>query len=431
MRIKGSLSKGLLISLAVSLIPVAAVSAPKVTPGSTCKILSQKVIYLNKTYTCIKSGKKLIWSRGVALSKPAAEPVATSTPTQSQTQTPKDTLNFKNPMIYNVKGGQLIRKGDSGDFFESDSRLQSNFNPIRLKAYQELNPSNPDNSHPNINFIYSISDSFPSFLVEYSKRELDEAASLWNSYFDRKVDVNVYLVTEKDREAIKSNSWLQRNLPAVFTRFDGKRERPFIAGGGGYWQGDQGWKGNIFLATASYLDHTYINYEWPAIAKHEFVHLVQDFAFAKNGRVRGNEAEWIGIQPQNFREGSANTIAYLTAFRNLGWSNDALDWLTWFRAKETSRWKTVESVKEVRELMVATDIGSPDEAFQQSYGVGALMYEWVLGTYGFAGYKKLLDNFPIATNFEQSVQSAFGISKDTFYDRASAYVYKEYFRVLS
>ena len=77
MRIKGSLSKGLLISLAVSLIPVAAVSAPKVTPGSTCKILSQKVIYLNKTYTCIKSGKKLIWSRGVALSKPAAEPVAT------------------------------------------------------------------------------------------------------------------------------------------------------------------------------------------------------------------------------------------------------------------------------------------------------------------------------------------------------------------
>jgi hypothetical protein len=80
--------------------------------------------------------------------------------------------------------------------------------------------------------------------------------------------------------------------------------------------------------------------------------------------------------------------------------------------------------------MVATEIGSPDEAFQQSYGVGALMYEWVLGTYGFAGYKKLLDNNPIATNFEQSVQSAFGISKDTFYDRVSAYVYQEYSRVL-
>ena len=153
-------------------------------------------------------------------------------------------------MIYNVKGNQLIRKSDSGDYFESDSRAQSAFNPTRIKAYQELNPSNMDKSHPNINFIYSISDSFPSFLVEHSKRELYEAASLWNSYFDRKVDVNVYLVTEKDREAIKTNSWLQRNLPNVFTRFEEKRERPFIAGGGGYWNGNTGWSGNIYLATA-------------------------------------------------------------------------------------------------------------------------------------------------------------------------------------
>jgi hypothetical protein len=296
-----------------------------------------------------------------------------ATPKVSQKPAPNQdkagSLSFKSPMIYNVKGNQLIRKSDSGDYFESDSRAQSTFTPIRIKAYQELNPSNLDKSHPNINFIYSVSDSVPSFLVDYSKRELDEAASLWNSYFDRKVDVNVYLVTEKDREAIKSNSWLQRNLPDVFTRFEGKRERPFIAGGGGYWNGNTGWSGNIYLATASYFDHTYVNYEWPAIAKHEFVHLVQDYAFAKNGRVRGNESEWMAIQPQNFREGSANTIGYLTAFRNLGWSSDALDWLTWDRARNTSKWKSVESINEVRELISATDVGSPNEAFQQSYGV--------------------------------------------------------------
>ena len=431
MRIKKIVALTLLTGLIITLMPAGVSAATKIAVGKTCKTLKQKATFQGQTFTCLKSGRKLIWTKTVAT--PIAVPVTkpSQTPTSSQAKAPSDTLSFKNTMIYNVKGGQLIRKGDSGDFFDSDSRSQSMFNEIRIKAYQELNPTNADKSHPNINFIYSISDSFPSFLVDHSKRELDEAASLWNSYFDRKVDVNVYLVTEKDREAIKSNSWLQRNLPNVFTRFEGKQERPFIAGGGGYWQGDKGWNGNIFLATASYLDHTYINYEWPAIAKHEFVHLVQDYAFAKKGRIRGNESEWIAIQPQNFREGSANTIAYLTAFRNLGWSNDALDWLTWYRAKETSRWKTVASVKEVRELMVATDVASPDEAFQQSYGVGALMYEWVLGTYGFAGYKKLLDNFPTATNFEQSVQSAFGISKDTFYDRVSAYVYQEYSRVFS
>jgi hypothetical protein len=425
MRGKALIAKSLLISLVFTMMPTQSYSAEKITLGAACKVNKQSVTYLKKTYICTKSGKKFIW----AIESMKATPKVSQKPAPNQDKA--GSLSFKNPMIYNVKGNQLIRKSDSGDYFESDSRAQSTFTPIRIKAYQELNPSNLDKSHPNINFIYSVSDSFPSFLVDYSKRELDEAASLWNSYFDRKVDVNVYLVTEKDREAIKSNPWLQRNLPDVFTRFEGKRERPFIAGGGGYWNGNKGWSGNIFLATASYFDHTYMNYEWPAVAKHEFVHLVQDYAFAKNGRVRGSDSEWIAIQPQNFREGSANTIGYLTAFRNQGWSSDALDWLTWERARNTSKWKTVGSIKEVRELISATDIGTPDEAFQQSYGVGALMYEWVIGTYGFAGYKKLLDNFSVATNFDQSVQSALGISKDTFYDRVSAYVYEEYSRVFS
>lgn len=78
MRIKGSLLKGLLIALAVVLIPVTAVSAQKVTPGSTCKVLKQKVVYQNKTYTCVKSGKKVVWNKGVAIVKP------TPTPTQSK-----------------------------------------------------------------------------------------------------------------------------------------------------------------------------------------------------------------------------------------------------------------------------------------------------------------------------------------------------------
>jgi len=74
MRIRGSLSKGLLIALAISLIPVAAVSAQKITPGSTCKVLKQKVVYLKKTYTCTKSGKKLIWSIGVTVT-PTPTPI--------------------------------------------------------------------------------------------------------------------------------------------------------------------------------------------------------------------------------------------------------------------------------------------------------------------------------------------------------------------
>ena len=80
MRIRGSLTRGVLIALSVALIPVAAVSAQKVTPGSTCKVLNQKIVFQNKTYTCVKSGKKLVWNKGVVVNKSTPTPTPTSTP---------------------------------------------------------------------------------------------------------------------------------------------------------------------------------------------------------------------------------------------------------------------------------------------------------------------------------------------------------------
>jgi hypothetical protein len=413
--------ESLILIIVLALIPSTAFSAPRITAGTQCKTINQKASYQDKTFTCLKSGKKLVWVQGTPFTKKG-----------SKGNSVLDVLNFKSPMIYNVKDGNLIRRADSGNYFESDSRSNNVFDAIRIKAYNELNENSRSRVHPNIDFTYSISSSFPKFLIEHSKRELDEAAALWDSYFDRKINVNVYLVTEQDRESIKSNFWLQRNLPEVFTRFESKRERPFIAGGGGYWMGNSGWAGNIFLATASYLDQSYINYEWPAVAKHEFVHLVQDFAFARTGRNRGiDEAVFYALQLQNFREGSANTIGYLTAFRNIGWSNDAMDWLIWRRAEDFKNWKTVKSLAEVKELMIATDQGTPNEAHELSYAVGALMYEWFIGTYGFEGYKKVINEFASASSFSQAVENALGIKKEDLYNQMAPYVFKSYQKVYS
>ncbi|MCX6425671.1 MAG: hypothetical protein NTV47_02800, partial [Actinobacteria bacterium] len=121
MHIRGSIAKGFLIALAITLIPITAVSAQKVTSGSICKVNKQKVTYQNKTYTCIKSGKKLVWNKGVAVvklppnptpivcsatvttgcAKPPVAPLPTPTltptpmPTPTPTPTPKE-LTFSN-----------------------------------------------------------------------------------------------------------------------------------------------------------------------------------------------------------------------------------------------------------------------------------------------------------------------------------------------
>jgi hypothetical protein len=92
-RINGSFSKGAVITILLTLIPVAAFSAQKITSGSTCKTYKQKVTYQNKIYTCSKSGKKFVWDKGVAIKKPTAA----TTPTPIATKTPASTSFPLNP----------------------------------------------------------------------------------------------------------------------------------------------------------------------------------------------------------------------------------------------------------------------------------------------------------------------------------------------
>jgi hypothetical protein len=92
MRVHRSLKKGLLIALILMLLPASAVSAQKVTPGSSCKVLNQKVVYQTKSYTCIKSGKKLVWNKGVAIKIPTPTPTPIPTPTPTPTPIPTPTL---------------------------------------------------------------------------------------------------------------------------------------------------------------------------------------------------------------------------------------------------------------------------------------------------------------------------------------------------
>ena len=86
-----------LVSLIVflSLIPALAASPPKF--GTTCPKSGLIQNYNGLKFTCIKSGKKLIWDKGVAVKKPSGIPSPTptpspssapsATPTQTQTST--------------------------------------------------------------------------------------------------------------------------------------------------------------------------------------------------------------------------------------------------------------------------------------------------------------------------------------------------------
>jgi len=68
-----------IFALFLSLFLPNSYSAQKITAGSSCKGLNKKVDYKNKTYTCIKKGNKLVWSKGAVIK--SAAPAASPSPT--------------------------------------------------------------------------------------------------------------------------------------------------------------------------------------------------------------------------------------------------------------------------------------------------------------------------------------------------------------
>jgi hypothetical protein len=333
-------------------------------------------------------------------------------------------------MVYGLKGSELIRRADSGEFFETDSRSKVSFSEIRQKAFDAVSVNPRNREHPNIEFVYNVRPTFPNFLLPFIERELDEAAVLWNDYFKGKFKVNVFLVTEKDREYIKGNRWLQNNLPGEFDRLENRSSRPYLGGGAGFWQDGGEWRGNIYIAAATWTDLNWMNYEWPALAKHEFVHIVQDYAFYKNLVDRPRSLHEV-VQPIHFREGGANAISFLTGYRHLGWSSDALDWNFWMLTRDSRNLITIntesDAIKAMRNMeclktCAVLSSEQPQRAFWWAYGFGAVMYEWVLGTYGREGLFKMLDQLVIATTFDQVTQGALGLSKDEFYAKIAPYI---------
>lgn len=73
-------------SLVVTGVPFANAA---VTPGSKCSKAGIKQIYKNKTYVCIKLGKKLYWDNGVRIEQPAQQSPQLSQPSP----TPSASIN--------------------------------------------------------------------------------------------------------------------------------------------------------------------------------------------------------------------------------------------------------------------------------------------------------------------------------------------------
>lgn len=96
--------KVIAVLIALSLLGIAPAQATSVKAGAKCNKFKAVTVVKGMKYTCIKSGNKLVWSKGVAVKKPVA---------LQQGVCPSKTAADKNPGISQLRANTVIGMSES------------------------------------------------------------------------------------------------------------------------------------------------------------------------------------------------------------------------------------------------------------------------------------------------------------------------------
>ena len=359
--------------------------------------------------------------------------LAIGQPQPNSEPTSAPVIDRQSQYIYRYINGVLQRKiANLTEFTSLDSRLESEFEPIRVKAYKNIRAglSSTTLNNSKVTFDWNISSNFPTSISSYTKQSIIESGNYWEGIFSTSLLIPVQFFTEKDKDYLKPGDRQFSGLLEILNTFEEpsfKKQVPWMSGGGGYWR-FKGVDGALMNFQApSYISADYFIAHWPTTGAHEFVHVVQDY-FLGPDRTNWSEVTADKQSYAHFREGSANTIGYALGLPNLGWYSDISDWWVWKFSNQFGSWKPVKTEKDVVELLTACESRFPNEAHELSYPMGSLLYEWLIGTYGLDSYISLLKNQIKYQDFGDNIKASLGITKTELYEKAAPYILRTWER---
>jgi len=156
------MKKLLIFTLALSLIASNSMAASAPKAGAPCKKIGIEKIYRGKTYTCVKSGKKMVWSKGVtviAAPKPSVTytpiPTPTPTPIPSTSTSPTPEVSPSPFLIPTPTPSRTIdpKKPRELDACQQNSQWKIGYNFLNLLVYLSCGPDgklHPQDGAPQI-----------------------------------------------------------------------------------------------------------------------------------------------------------------------------------------------------------------------------------------------------------------------------------------
>jgi hypothetical protein len=353
------------LCLAQSLTPVYAAAKA----GSACTKAGVTEISSSKTYTCIKSGKRLIWNKGVSKSTNSV------------------------PIDIPISIDNLDLKG------------------VPQKAYdnviKELNSRQPTTYSPTL----IVGSNVKQARIDQELLGIKKAISLWSPYFlpDKFQIVYVNLGDENWLDQKSTELGLAAMLPPgqtwreQFTKYD---DCPFAMAG----------SGNGIPTFVQCLGYTFSKtVSQTQTGPHEYTHLFQQKYNAWN-------ISW-------YMEGSASFFGWTLGFdpyeptsnvrsnhlRNLWWQLPE-SVKSDFRSRDLTRFKS--------RMGEVSGRNTPETA-NMSYWVGALATEALVALYGFDKYVEWTKNMQNEKDISKVLNQTYGFGSDYFYEKLAPYVWAQ------
>ena len=415
----------LVLGVLIFVVIGAGISNAAVKPGTTCSKAGLTAVVGTTKYTCIKSGKKLVWSKGVKIivkatptPTPSVTPTATPTISATPTASPSPSATYKS--VRQVAQEEIEKRfaAQAGDIGEYDLRLDPS---LSAKATEVITQSTKDGMQfwgkKILNKIVIVGGTkSPWMSNEFCSTRFVGNSSVISSCIKQE---NGY-------------SYLQNNWPEPATTVQlygatgGPMEGPdylfratpvylFASGN------ESELSGSVYFTSPHELTHAAQQYFRKPAPTYSEVQLGWNEIFQANART--NSINEIFFGPMAWIEGSAMYVGVaLGEMRNPGTA------AAYIPTKPNYLNTNVPpKISELIDTLKYPCNCGPGDILQRSYWAGGLTTELIIAKFGVDGYLNFMSEFGVQGNtksgtFASAFTKSFGTSWDDFAVIADRYI---------